>query len=75
MICEKLHQPFDAHVKVVGERLGKDSAYWLKSEKLMSKLDWVDTIGLEQGLDETLAWAQTHLAALNTQPMQYIHKP
>ena len=75
MICEKLHQPFDAHVKVVGERLGKDSAYWLKSDKLRSKLDWADTIGLEQGLDETLAWAQTHLVALNTQPMQYIHKP
>ena len=75
MICEKLHQPFDAHVTVVGERLGKDSAYWLKSDKLRSKLDWADTIGLEQGLDETLAWAQTNLAALNTQPMHYIHKP
>ena len=75
MICEKLHQPFDAHVKVVGERLGKDSAYWLKSDKLRSKLNWADTIGLEQGLDETLAWAQTHLASLNTQPMHYIHKP
>ena len=74
LLCEKLIKPFDAHVKVVGERLGKDSAYWLKSEKLRSKLGWADTTGLEQGLEETVAWAQTNLAALNTQPMQYIHK-
>jgi len=75
LICEKLNKPFDAHVKVVGERLGKDSAYWLKSEKLRSKLGWADTIGLEKGLEETVSWAQANLAALNTQPMQYIHKP
>jgi len=75
LLCDKLNKPFDAHVKVVGERPGKDSAYWLKSEKLRAKLGWTDTIGLEQGLEETLVWAQTNLAALNTQPMQYIHKP
>jgi dTDP-glucose 4,6-dehydratase len=75
LLCDRLNKPFDAHVKVVGERLGKDSAYWLKSEKLRSKLGWADTIGLEQGLDETLAWAQANLASLSAQPMQYIHKP
>lgn len=74
LICDKLNKPFGAHVKVVGERLGKDNAYWLKSDKLRSNLGWADTIGLEQGLDETLNWAQTYLAALNTQPMHYIHK-
>ena len=75
LICEKLNKPFDANVKVVGERLGKDSAYWLKSEKLRAKLGWADTIGLEQGLDGTLDWAQSHLSELTTQPMQYVHKP
>ncbi len=75
LICEKLNKPFEAHVKVVVERLGKDSAYWLKSDKLRSKLGWADKIGLEKGLDETLVWAQAHLAALRTQPMHYIHKP
>jgi dTDP-glucose 4,6-dehydratase len=74
LLCDTLNKTFDTHVKVVGERLGKDSAYWLKSEKLRSKLGWTDTIGLEQGLDETVAWAQANLAALNTQPIQYIHK-
>jgi dTDP-glucose 4,6-dehydratase len=75
LICEKLNKPFDAHVKVVGERLGKDNAYWLKSEKLRSTLGWADATSLERGLEETLEWAQSHLAALKTKPMHYIHKP
>ena len=75
LMCEKLNAPFEKHVKVVGERLGKDGAYWLKSEKLRFELSWADTISLEQGLDETLAWARDNLAELSKQPMQYIHKP
>jgi dTDP-glucose 4,6-dehydratase len=75
LICQKLNTAFDANVKVVGERLGKDSAYWLNSTKLRSDLGWTDTISLEQGLDQTLAWAQTNLATLNLQPIQYLHKP
>ena len=75
LICGKLNKPLGAHVKVVGERLGKDSAYSLNSSKLRSNLGWADSISLEQGLEETLAWAQTNLVALSAQPMQYIHKP
>ena len=75
LLCDLLKKPFADHVKVVGERLGKDSAYWLNSTKLRTALGWADTIDLEQGLNETLAWAQDHLPALNLQPMQYIHKP
>jgi len=74
-ICEKLNKSFDAHVKVVGERLGKDSAYWLKSDKLRSELGWADAISLEQGLEETLVWTKTNLVALSAQPMHYVHKP
>jgi dTDP-glucose 4,6-dehydratase len=75
LLCDKLNKPSDAHVKIVGERLGKDGAYWLNSEKLRAKLGWADTIGLEQGLEETLGWAQANLVALRAQPMHYIHKP
>jgi len=74
-ICGKLNKSFDAHVKVVGERLGKDSAYWLKSDKLRSELGWADAISLEQGLEETLVWTKTNLVALSAQPMHYVHKP
>jgi dTDP-glucose 4,6-dehydratase len=75
LLCNMLKKPFAEYVKVVGERLGKDSTYWLKSEKLRSKLGWTHTISLEQGLEETLVWAKTNLVALSAQPMQYIHKP
>jgi dTDP-glucose 4,6-dehydratase len=74
-MCDMLGCSFDEHVKVVGERLGKDSAYWLKSDKLRQGLGWTDQISLEQGLEETLHWAQSNREALTQQPMQYIHKP
>jgi dTDP-glucose 4,6-dehydratase len=74
LICEKLDMRFDAHVKVVGERLGKDGAYWLESTKVRSEFGWTDTICLEQGIADTVMWVKGSLGALSTQPMQYIHK-
>jgi dTDP-glucose 4,6-dehydratase len=73
-LCELLDVSFEKNVKVVGERLGKDSAYWLSSEKIHQDLGWKDQISLEQGLEQTIDWVQKNLQALKTQPMQYIHK-
>jgi dTDP-glucose 4,6-dehydratase len=75
LICNMLKVPFDAHVKIVGERLGKDSAYWLNSTKLRIQLGWQEKISLEKGLQETLHWAQTNIETLKQQPIHYIHKP
>ena len=75
LICAKLKTPFDDQVRVIDERLGKDSAYWLSSVKLRSTMDWEDTIPLEQGIDDTVAWVRNNLAALQSQPIQYNHKP
>lgn len=73
-LCRMLEVSFEKNVTVVGERLGKDSAYWLSSEKLHQSLGWKDQIGLEQGLEQTISWVQNNLEVLKTQPMQYIHK-
>lgn len=73
-ICEKLGVPFDDHVEVVGERLGKDAAYHLDSTKLRSELGWKDKIGLEEGLDECIAWVRENFEILKNQPYDYIHK-
>lgn len=73
-ICEKLEVPFDQHVEVVGERLGKDAAYHLDSTKLRTELGWKDRIGLEQGLDECIAWVKANFDVLKEQPHNYIHK-
>ena len=74
-ICEKLGVPFAEHVEVVGERLGKDAAYHLSSAKLRAELGWHDTISLEHGIDECIAWVKGNFDALGAQPFDYIHKP
>jgi dTDP-glucose 4,6-dehydratase len=73
-LCGMLNVSFEENVTVVGERLGKDSAYWLSSEKIHQDLDWKDQISLEQGLKQTIEWVQENLEELKIQPMQYIHK-
>ena len=75
LICEKLGRRFDTQVKVVGDRLGKDNAYWLRSSKLRDDVGWRDQVSLEAGLDQTLAWVKSNQTALNSYPMNYIHKP
>jgi dTDP-glucose 4,6-dehydratase len=74
-ICGRMGVRFEDHVKVVGERLGKDSAYHLDSTKLRTELGWQDRIGLDQGIDECIAWVRENLDALRAQPYDYIHKP
>jgi len=74
-ICIKLGANFEDHVELVGDRLGKDSAYHLDSSKLRRELGWQDNIELDQGLDECIAWVQSNLDILNAQPFDYSHKP
>lgn len=73
-ICQKLDVPFDKHVEVVGERLGKDAAYHLESKKLRKELDWKDHVSLDEGLDDCIAWIKDHFETLKSQPYDYEHK-
>jgi dTDP-glucose 4,6-dehydratase len=73
-ICSKLGVKFEDHVELVGERLGKDSAYHLDSTKLRTELGWQDHISLEQGLDECIAWVKNNFDVLKAQPYDYQHK-
>ncbi len=75
MIAERMGASFADHVEIVGERLGKDAAYLLDSAKARETLGWRDHIGLEQGIDETIAWVRENLDVLASLPMDYIHKP
>jgi dTDP-glucose 4,6-dehydratase len=74
IICGRLGKSFAHCVEVVGERLGKDSAYWLNSRRLRDDLGWQDQISLETGIDQTIGWVQNNLSALQQQPANYIHK-
>jgi dTDP-glucose 4,6-dehydratase len=73
-ICMRLGEDFSEHVEIVGERLGKDSAYILDSSKARDTLGWQDTIELDDGIDETISWVDRHLTELRQQPFDYIHK-
>lgn len=75
LICEKLEVPFDRHVEVVGERLGKDAAYHLDSRKLRTELGWKDKVGLEEGLDECISWVKSNFDVLSKENPDYVHKP
>jgi dTDP-glucose 4,6-dehydratase len=74
MICALLGQTLADHVDIAQERLGKDSAYWLDSSKLKSKLSWTDTISLEKGIEQTTHWIRSNLDQLAKEPTNYVHK-
>lgn len=74
LIASQVDVDFDRNVDIVGERLGKDSAYLLDSTKANEELGWEDRIGLEQGIEETIAWVKDNLDILKKQPFDYIHK-
>jgi len=75
MICTRLGAKFEDCVEIVAERLGKDSAYGLDSSKIRRDLGWRESISLEEGLDETIAWVERFLEDLKTQPQEYLHRP
>jgi dTDP-glucose 4,6-dehydratase len=74
-ICTRLNVSFEDHVEIVGERLGKDSAYHLESTKVRHQLGWQDQISFDQGLDECIAWVRDNFDALKAEPYDYLHKP
>ena len=75
MICIKLGVKFEDSVEVVGDRLGKDAAYLLDSAKLRTELNWSDTLPLDQGLEQCIAWVRENFDVLQTMSPNYIHKP
>lgn len=75
MICARLGVEFSSVVNISEDRLGKDAAYLLDSGKLRAEIGWSDEIGLEEGLDECIAWVDRNLEVLQRQPLDYVHKP
>jgi dTDP-glucose 4,6-dehydratase len=73
-ICSRLGADFASSVEIVGERLGKDAAYVLNSQKARDCLGWSDSVGLDNGLDQTIVWVKKYFEDLKSQPLHYIHK-
>lgn len=75
MILARLGKSFEDCVEIGPERPGKDTAYTLDSFKLRSELSWRDTLSLEQGIDDVIAWARRFEADMAKLPTRYDHKP
>ena len=74
-ICLLTGVAFEDLAQVAEDRMGKDQAYLLDSDKIRNTLGWQNRIGLDQGLQETLVWIDANLSTLKTLPQDYIHKP
>jgi dTDP-glucose 4,6-dehydratase len=75
LILNRLNVEFGKLVDVAPERPGQDLAYRLDSSKLRSELGWSDRIALEQGIEETIAWAVRFKDELARLPWDYQHRP
>jgi dTDP-glucose 4,6-dehydratase len=62
-------------IEVVGERPGKDTSYKLDSTKIREELGWQDTISLDQGIEDTIGWAESFKDTLTSVNPNYVHKP
>lgn len=74
-IADKLDMSFEDNVEIVGERLGKDSAYLLGNQKAHRELGWKAKIGLGEGVEDTIKWVEKNIEELKNLPFDYIHKP
>ena len=73
-LCGKLGVCFKDYAEIVGERMGKDAAYQLDSNKLRTELKWQDNVSLDRGLDQCIDWVKRNFDTLKNEPFNYIHE-
>lgn len=74
LICEMSGQSFNNVVEEAEDRVGKDQAYLLNSDKIMQQLNWEPKVPLLEGLEDVYRWCQENREFLSQQPMNYVHK-
>ncbi|MCO7176706.1 dTDP-glucose 4,6-dehydratase [Sporolactobacillus kofuensis] len=60
LILDKLHKP-NSLIKHVSDRPGHDRRYAIDPTKITTELGWHPQFTLEQGLNKTIQWYQTHM--------------
>jgi dTDP-glucose 4,6-dehydratase len=73
-ICNRMNYDFDQATRVVGERLGQDSRYWLDATKAHRELGWSPQIPFEEGVEEVIAWIEENWVAVRSENLVYTHK-
>lgn len=73
-IYQQMDLPFEQHVKVVGDRLGKDANYFMSDNKARAELQWQPTITLNKGVSGTIDWVKANINEINSLALNYCHK-
>ena len=69
-----MEKDFDKLVKTSEDRLGKDQAYLLNSNKIRKEINWSEIYKMDQTIKDTINWAEQNIEILKKMPLQYIHK-
>ena len=73
-VCELMSRDFETSTSIVGERLGQDARYWLDCSKAERELEWRPRVPFRQGVCETIEWIQANWDAVQSEPLEYVHK-
>ena len=73
-VFNHMEKDFYKLVKTSEDRLGKDQAYLLNSNKIRKELNWSDNYKMDETIKDTINWAEQNIEILKKMPLQYIHK-
>lgn len=73
-ISQLIQVNYDDLIEVVADRPAKDAQYIMDTTKAENELNWQPAIGLEEGLDQTIAWIKRDLSTIKKSVLHYIHK-
>lgn len=72
LVAKRLGIPFDKLVEEVPGRVGEDAQYWLDSAKIKRDIGWRETVSLEQGIDDMIAWGRKYLPQIVDEPTNFV---
>ncbi len=74
IICERMNVDFGKAARAAAERLGQDKAYVIDSSKARKEFGWKPELSMEEGLAGVVSWIEKNWAAIEKEPLEYIHK-
>lgn len=73
-IAKKMGTDFSSVTRIVGERLGQDSAYIIDSGLARREWGWRDTVKLDAGVDEVITWVEKYWKMIKDMSLVYTHR-
>lgn len=74
LVCRLMGVPFETAAEVVPDRVGQDARYWLDCSKSQRELGWQPREDFEAGVREVVDWVNAEWAAIQREPLDYVHK-